>query len=335
VDNDRAVRLSGARIAPAMLNSRRFDPAEQRLRPSLGTGDYVFGDEPPPRSLSAGSGVLVILTGRSSSSMAWERIFDHQVEEAGMSIVGRHIVEPPETRMVLENVAWETYVALADQRRGSVPCMTYDDGVLEMMSPQREHENIACLIGRMIETYSEVRDIEIISFASVTVKRSDLSKAYEADESYYVTHAAELLGKRELDFEVDPPPDMVVEVEITSSAIKTMLLFAAMKVPEVWRHNGESLNMYPLEGDAYVPIDSSVELPGLSADRINQHLAGRDSIGETKLIQRFRKAVSRPGQGRNPNNANRHGQIPGALGRSQFGLEIIVAIAYLVYVVGL
>jgi Uma2 family endonuclease len=226
--------------------------------------------------------------------VAWERIFDPHVEEARVSIVGRHIVEPPETRMVLKNIAWETYVALADQRRGSVPRMTYDDGVLEMMSPQREHENIGRLIGRMIETYSEVRDIEIISVASVTVKRSDLSKAYEADESYYVTHAAALLGKRELDFEVDPPPDLVVEVEITSSAIKKMLLFAAMKVPEVWRHNGESLNMYRLENDAYVPIDSSCELPGLSAERINQHLAGRDSIGETKLIQQFRKSVSRP-----------------------------------------
>ena len=209
-----------------------------------------------------------------------------------MSIVQRHLVEPPETRMVLENVAWDTYVALADQRRGSVPRMTYDNGVLEMMSPKREHENIGCLIGRMIEIYSELRDIEIISVASVTVKRSDLSKAYEADESYYVTHAAELLGKKELDFEVDPPPDLVVEVEITTSAIKKMLLFAAMKVPEVWRHNGESLTMYRLDSEAYLPIDSSVELPGLTAERINQSLASRDSIGETKLIQGFRKAVS-------------------------------------------
>jgi len=211
-----------------------------------------------------------------------------------VSIVGRQIVEPPETRMVLENVAWETYVELADQRCGSVPRMIYDNGVLEMMSPMREHEHIGRLIGRMIETYSEVRDIEIISVASVTVKRSDLSKAYEADESYYVTHAAELLGKRELDFEVDPPPDLVVEVEITSSAIKKMPLFAAMKVLEVWRHNGESLSMYRWENEAYVPIDSSVELPGLSAECINRHLSGRDAVGETKLIQRFRQAVSQP-----------------------------------------
>lgn len=207
-----------------------------------------------------------------------------------MSIVERIRTEP-ETRMVLDNVAWETYVALADQRSGSVPRMTYDNGVLEMMSPKREHESIGRIIGRIVETYSELMDIEIISVASVTVKRSDLSKAFEADESYYVTHAAQLLGKKEMDFEVDPPPDLVIEVELTSSAIKKMQLFAAMHVLEVWRHDGESLQMYRLLDGAYQAIESSLQLPGLTAQRINETLAQRDKIGETKLIQGFRKSI--------------------------------------------
>jgi len=183
--------------------------------------------------------------------------------------------------MVLDNVAWETYVALADQRSGSVPRMTYDNGVLEMMSPKREHESIGRIIGRIVETYSELMDIEIISVASVTVKRSDLSKAFEADESYYVTHAAQLLGKKAMDF----------EVELTSSAIKKMQLFAAMHVLEVWRHDGESLQMYRLLDGAYQGIESSLQLPGLTAQRINETLAQRDKIGETKLIQGFRKSI--------------------------------------------
>lgn len=207
-----------------------------------------------------------------------------------MSIVERIRAEP-ETRMVLENVAWETYVALADQQSGSLPRMTYDNGVLELMSPKREHASIGCLIGRIVETYSELMDIEIISVASVTVKRSDLSKAFEADESYYVTHAAQLLGKKEMDFEVDPPPDLVIEVELTSSAIKKMQLFAAMNVLEVWRHDGESLQMYRLLDGAYQRIESSLQLPGLTAQRINETLAQRGSIGETKLIQGFRKSI--------------------------------------------
>ncbi len=207
-----------------------------------------------------------------------------------MSTVDR-IHSESESRMVLENVAWDTYSALADQRRGSVPRMTYDNGVLEMMSPKREHENIGRLIGRMVETYSERKDIEIISVASVTVKRSDLSKAFEADESYYITHATQLLAKLELDFGVDPPPDLVIEIELTSSAIKKMQLFAAMHILEVWRHDGESLQMYRWEDGNYHLIESSLQLPGLTSHRINETLALRDSIGETKLIQRFRKSI--------------------------------------------
>ena len=210
--------------------------------------------------------------------------------ESHVSIVERIRLEP-ETRMVLENVAWETYVELADQRRGSIPRMTYDNGVLEMMSPKRDHENIGRLIGRIVETYSELMDIEIISVASVTVKRSDLAKAFEADESYYVTHAAQLLGKKELDFAVDPPPDLVIEVELTSSAIRKMQLFAAMHVLEVWRHDGESLQMHRWLDGTYQKIESSVQLPGLTTQQINETLALRDTIGETKLIQGFRKSI--------------------------------------------
>lgn len=152
-----------------------------------------------------------------------------------MGVVER-VLSEPETRMVLGGGGeWETYVALADQRRGSVPRMSYDNGVLEMMSPKREHEKIGCLIGRMIETYSEVKSIEIISVASVTVKRSDLSKAFEADESYYVRNAGHLLTKKELDFSIDPAPDLVVEVGMTSSAINKMQSFAAMGVLEARR----------------------------------------------------------------------------------------------------
>ena len=138
---------------------------------------------------------------------------------------------------MLENVRWETFVELAEQRRGSVPRMTFDEGVLELMSPRRQHENIGSLIGRLVETYTEVLDIEICSVASTTFKRKDLQKAFEADESYYIEHAEQIRPKEELDLTIDPPPDLVIEVEITSSAIRKLKLFAAMGVPEVWRHD--------------------------------------------------------------------------------------------------
>ena len=199
--------------------------------------------------------------------------------------------EASETRMVLENVSWETFVALADGRRGSVPRMTYSEGVLEMMSPKRKRENIGRLIGRMVEAYSEIKGIEILSVASVTVKRSDLKKAYEADESYYVTSIDQVLAKEELDFEVDPAPDLVVEVELTSSAIEKMELFAAMQVREVWRHDGTSVQFYRWLNGRYNLIPTSVELPGLDAALINRFLEQRLEAGETTFIRAFRREI--------------------------------------------
>jgi len=199
--------------------------------------------------------------------------------------------EESEPRIVLENVSWEVFVALADERRGSVPRMTYDEGVLEMMRPKRKHENISCLLGRMIEAYSEIKGIEILSVASVTVKRSDLKKAYEADESYYVTNIDNVLSKEELDFDVDPPPDLVIEVELTSSAIDKLELFAAMRVREVWRHDGTSVRFYRLSNGRYEFILESKELPGLSSDLINRFLDQRLQAGETTWIRAFRSEI--------------------------------------------
>ncbi len=172
-------------------------------------------------------------------------------------------VYPAETRTLLENIRWETFVELSEQRRGSVPRMTFDEGMLELMSPKRLSEGVGCLLGRMVETFTEVHGIEIQSVASTTFKRKDLGKAFEADESYYIENADNIRGKEELDLMVDPPPDLVIEVEITSSAIQKMKLFAAMGVPEVWRHDGERLSMYRLQAGVYEAITESVSLPAL------------------------------------------------------------------------
>lgn len=197
-------------------------------------------------------------------------------------------VLPAETRTLLENIRWETFVELSEQRRGSVPRMTFDEGMLELMSPKRLHEGVGCLLGRMVETFTEVHGIEIQSVASTTFKRKDLSKAFEADESYYIENADRIRAKEELDLLIDPPPDLVIEVEITSSAIQKMKLFAAMGVPEVWRHDGERLTMHRLQAGVYETIAESVALPGFTCVAADALLAKRYTVGETALIKEYR-----------------------------------------------
>lgn len=197
-----------------------------------------------------------------------------------------------EQRTLLREITWETFVDLSDQRRGSVPRMTYDRGDLELKSPRGQHEELSRFIGRLVEAYTEQKDIDIRSVASTTFKRSDLSRAFEADESYYIANVESIWRKEEVDLAIDPPPDLVIEVEITSSAIAKIPLFAAMGVPEVWRHDGEGLRMDVLTNGGYESVDESRQIPGLTIKMIESVLAKRFETGETQLIRQFRRSVS-------------------------------------------
>ena len=102
---------------------------------------------------------------------------------------------------------------------------------------QMPHEIAKRFVGRMIETFTLYRGIEIRSSSSTTFKRSELQRGFEADESYYIQHASELRGVREIDLTIHPPPDLVIEVDMTNSSIPKKALFAAMSIPEVWRYD--------------------------------------------------------------------------------------------------
>ena len=199
---------------------------------------------------------------------------------------------PAETRTVIENVRWETYVALADDRRGSVPRMTYEHGRLELMSPEKEHEKIKSLLGRLIHASCDEREIEVESVASTTFRRQDLARGFEADESFYIANAEAIRAKEDIDLTQDPPPDLVVEVEITSPLIARLELFAAMEVPEVWRHDGTSLGLFRLQGSGYESTQESLQLPGFPASLAEDFLSQRFARGETELVRQFRQSLS-------------------------------------------
>ena len=120
-----------------------------------------------------------------------------------------------EHRVLIDGVSWQTYSALVDESEHASGRMTYDQGTLEIMSPLMPHESSKSLIGRMIEMFTLIRRIDIRTSASTTFRRTDLKRGFEADESYYVQNAELIRGKREIDLSIDPPPDLVVEVEIT------------------------------------------------------------------------------------------------------------------------
>lgn len=196
-------------------------------------------------------------------------------------------VEGAEQRVTLGNVSWQTYVDLcenADNPRGR---LTYDQGELEIMSPSYLHENVGRIIGRMIEMYTFHHQIEIHSAKSTTFKRERKQRGFEADESYFISNAPAMHGISHVDMEIHPPPDLVIEVDISRSSSLKMRVFAGLGVGEVWCFDGERVTVSRLSGDAYNACETSTELPGFPLTLMNDLLAKRRELSEHQLISRF------------------------------------------------
>ena len=157
--------------------------------------------------------------------------------------------EPLEERVVLRNISWETYERLVEEVDNPATRLAYEDGFLEIISPLEIHDRFKKLLGRLVEALTEELNMTCRSTGSTTWRQSRKKKGLEADQSYYLTSVPAVRGKREVDLSVDPPPDLAIEVENTSSAIDQLRIYADLGVPEVWRFDGEKLTVHSLQAN--------------------------------------------------------------------------------------
>jgi Uma2 family endonuclease len=166
-----------------------------------------------------------------------------------------------EERLVLRDITWEGYLqilAALPESRGAR--LTYDDGVLEITVPLEEHEFSADNIAYFLLTLVELVGLRLKSMGSTTMKYPGLKKGAEPDKAFYIRNHALVKG-RTVDFAQDPPPDLVVEVDITHTDIQKNQFYARLAVQEFWRFNGKVLRIYQLQNDVYVEVDRSPTFP--------------------------------------------------------------------------
>ncbi len=196
-------------------------------------------------------------------------------------------------RVVLHNVRWETYEALLRDRGDNPgPRYAYDDGELEIMSPSRIHESLKTIIGRLVETFTLELGIDIASVGSTTLKRQLKKKGLEPDESYYVKNEPFVRQRRNLNLKVDPPPDLAIEIDLTTSSVDKLGIYAALGVPEVWTHDEKGIAVYQLrKGGKYVLTRTSIVLPTLRVPELNRFLENVGTMSETQIVKSFRDWV--------------------------------------------
>jgi Uma2 family endonuclease len=191
----------------------------------------------------------------------------------------------------LSLVSWEKYEQMAAWFEGTRFRLTYDRGELEIMTVSHPHEFGKHLIGRLLEALTEELAIEIHGGGSMTFQREDLDRGLEPDECYWIEHEPQMREVEDYDSEKDPPPDLVLEVEVSRSVLDRMGIYAAMKVHEVWRWDGETLSFWLLKRGKYVASPVSRSFPMLPADELARFMRLRGTMGETKLLRTFREWV--------------------------------------------
>ncbi len=199
---------------------------------------------------------------------------------------------PAEQRTVLHNISWQTFEALLKETgedRGSR--FAYDCGTLEIMTPLYEHENPKIQFDRFIVALAEELEIEIKSAGSTTLKRKIANRGIELDNCYYIQNEPAVRGRQELDLEIDPPPDLAIEIDITSSSVNKLGIYSAVGVLELWRYNGPVLKFYELVEAEYVECEFSIAFPLVSVTDMSRFIEQSKTFGEIALLKSFRSWV--------------------------------------------
>jgi Uma2 family endonuclease len=200
-------------------------------------------------------------------------------------------VVKPGQQLLLKNISWQMYENILEElgeRRATK--INYFQEILEIMTPLPEHEDDKVIIGDLVKALLEKLDIEARSLASTTFKSESMKTGVEADDCFYIQNEAAIRGKKRIDLTIDPPPDLALEIDITS---RTRLdNYEALGVPELWRYDGESLEINVLENGKYVKSNISRNFPSLPlVDVIHQYVEESRIKGRNATIKAFRTWV--------------------------------------------
>ncbi len=199
---------------------------------------------------------------------------------------------PTSQRVVLRNISWQTFETLLAEMGENRPSrLAYDQGTLEIITPLMPHEYNNRFIHNLIVVLADELNLNLKSVGSMTCKRPDLLRGVEPDSSFYIQNEPLIRNKREVDLTQDPPPDLAIEVDYTSTSVNRMPIYAALGVPELWRYEESAIQIYQLQAGQYIPCTVSPTFANLPLTQIPEFLAESLIIGEIPAIRSFRSWV--------------------------------------------
>lgn len=177
-----------------------------------------------------------------------------------------------ESRFSIHDVSWDAYLAISaalGDRAGLR--LAYDGGELEFMNPSFAHVYCKRCLARLLEITAEQEGIAFVMGGSTTFRRASLEKGLEPDDCFWLASADKVRGRLTRDPESDPPPDVVLEIEISPASLNRMAIYAELGVPELWRFDGETLR-FEILNDGVYRSGASRSFPYLVPDVLARYL---------------------------------------------------------------
>ncbi|WP_341731135.1 Uma2 family endonuclease [Microcoleus sp. EPA2] len=196
-----------------------------------------------------------------------------------------------EKLITLTGIKWQTFKAImSDVGDGRAWRIAYAEGVLEIRMPLTEHEEPVGMIEHFVGVIVDEMEIEMRQLGALTLEREDLTRAIEPDTCFYIQNESVVRGKS-INLPADPPPDLVVESDYTSSSLNKFSIYAALGVPEIWRYRNQSLVVYQLVEGSYQERENSLAFGFLPIAEIPAFIEQSKTIGQRAAVRLFREKV--------------------------------------------
>ncbi|BAY60343.1 hypothetical protein NIES22_04020 [Calothrix brevissima NIES-22] len=201
------------------------------------------------------------------------------------------LIVPVGHQLLIKNISWSIYKSiLAELGENRSSRISYSQGMLEIMAPLPEHEVSKKIIGNLVEILLEELDIDFWSLGSTTFDQEKMDAGVEPDDCFYIQNEAAVRGKDRIDLTVDPPPDLAIEIDITSRT--RFNNYEVLGVPELWRWKDNRLEINVMINGKYVASTASAIFPNLPITQvIPEYLMRSKTEGRNVAMRAFRAWV--------------------------------------------
>ena len=203
----------------------------------------------------------------------------------------QQIIVNPGQQILLKDISWQKLENILEEMgERRTARISYSDGWLEIMVPLPEHEKDKEIFGELVRILLDKLEIDFEPFGSTTLKNERMRQAVEPDTSFYIQNQAAVIGKNRIDLNIDPPPDLAIEIDITSRT--RFENYEILGVPELWRYQQQGLEIFLLREGKYIKSQSSPNFPNIPIiELVNKYVQQCLTIGRSQAMRNFRSWV--------------------------------------------